>query len=100
MVAHVERDEAHLLLQINRDIPSEIRHRYDELIHKRQAETLNDVEHTELIDLSQQFEQREAGRVKALANLARLRQISLPDLITALGIEVPTYHWRTSFDDA
>ncbi|MBI1279037.1 MAG: STAS/SEC14 domain-containing protein [Anaerolineaceae bacterium] len=88
---HVERDEAELLLQINRDMPSEIRHRYDELIHKRQAETLSDDEHAELIDLTQQFEQREAERVTALANLARLRQISLPDLMTVLGIEAPTY---------
>ncbi len=88
---HIEADEANLLLQINRDIPPNTRLRYNELISKRQAETLNAAEHTELINLTNQVEQREADRVTALAALARLRQISLPELMTALGIQAPTY---------
>ena len=88
---HLEQDEASLLLQINRDIPSDIRHRYNELISKRQAETLSDTEHNELIKLTDQVEQRETERVTALAALARLRHISLTDLMTTLGIQAPTY---------
>ena len=88
---HLEREEADLLLQINRDIPPDKRLRYSELIVKRQAENLTSAEYTELINLTNQVEQREAERVTALAALARLRQISLPDLMTALGIQAPTY---------
>jgi hypothetical protein len=88
---HVEANEAELLLEINRDIPVNIRLRNNELIKKRMAGTLSGIELTELISLSNQFEEREAERVTALAALARLRQMSLSDLMTALGIQAPTY---------
>ncbi|MBA3873764.1 MAG: STAS/SEC14 domain-containing protein [Chloroflexota bacterium] len=88
---HVEANEAELLLQINRDIPTDIRLRNNELIKKRIAETLSSTELTELINITNLFEKREAERVTALAALARLRQMSLPDLMTALGIQAPTY---------
>ena len=88
---HIERDEADLLLRINRDIPSDTRRRYDELIGKRQAETLSANDYTELIDLTRQIEHLEAERVSALAELARLRQMSLPNLMVELGIQTPTY---------
>ena len=88
---HVEKSEADLLLQINRDIPTETRNRYKELISKRRSETLNSAEHTELLSLSDLVEQREAERVTALAALAGLRHTTLPELMKALGIQAPTY---------
>ena len=88
---HVETDEATLLLQINQDIPSDIRSHYTKLIDKRHAGTINTGELAELIDLTNQIEQREAKRVAALAALANLRHTSLSDLMSALGIQTPTY---------
>jgi len=88
---HLEQDEASLLLQINRDIPTDIRLRNNELIKKRMAGILSGTELTELIDITNQFEQREAERVAALAALASLRHISLRELMTDLGIQAPTY---------
>lgn len=83
---HVEETEANLLLEINRDIAAETRLRNNELIKKRIAGTLSSAEHAEHIRLNNQFEQREAERVTALAALAGLRHMSLSDLMTALGI--------------
>ena len=88
---HIGQSETDLLLEINRDIPTETRHRYKELIAKRQAETLTSAEYAELISLSNQVEQREAERVAALADLARLRHTSLPELMKDLGIQAPAY---------
>lgn len=88
---HVEANEADLLIQINRDIPTDIRLRNNELIKKRKAETLSSTELTELISITNLFEQREAERVAALAALARLRHTSLPELMKDLGIQAPTY---------
>ncbi len=88
---HIEKEEADLLMQINQAIPTDIRLRYKELIDKRQAETLSDVEYEELIHLTEQVEQKETERVTALAALARLRHVLLSDLMTTLGIQAPTY---------
>ncbi len=86
---HVEADEAQILLQINRAPAAALRQRYDELVAKRKAETLSDTEHTELITLSNEYERLEFERVQSLANLARLRQKSLSDLMIELGIQQP-----------
>jgi hypothetical protein len=80
-------NEADLLRQINRDISPDVLSRYNELFGKRQAETLTPAEYTELLTLTNQVEQREAERVSALAELAKLRQISLSELMTALSIQ-------------
>ena len=79
-------NEADLLLQINRDIPTDIRLRNNELIGKRQSETLTEAEYAELLKLSDQIELMQVQRITALVALAQLRQISLSDLMIALGI--------------
>lgn len=88
---HLNWDESGLLLTINRAIPLDLQQRYDELITKRRSETLTPDEYTELLTLTNQMEQFEVGRVRALAELAQLRQTSLTDLMYALGIEAPAY---------
>jgi len=82
--------ESTLLLTINSAIPEPLQQRYDELIVQRQAEQLTPTEHAELLQLTIEIEQREADRVAALADLARLRGVPLTQLMQTLGIQ-PTY---------
>ncbi|MDE3091823.1 MAG: STAS/SEC14 domain-containing protein [Chloroflexota bacterium] len=83
--------ESELLLKINEGIPSDIQTRYNELIAKRQAEALTPGEYEELLRLTQQVEKLEVRRVEYLAELARLRGISLTALMENLGIRPPAY---------
>jgi len=89
--AHLDHTESELLLQINRGIPPERRERYEALLAKRQAETLNAEEYAELLRLTGQIEQLDASRLIALAELARLRQTSLAELMRTLGIHPPNH---------
>jgi len=85
------RAESELLLKINEGVPSDIQKRYNELIAKRQAETLTPDEYEELLRLTQQVERLEVRRVEYLAELARLRGTSLTVLMENLGIRPPAY---------
>jgi hypothetical protein len=88
---NLPRAESELLLKINKEIPTAIQKRYNELIVRRQAETLTPDEHEELLRLTQQVERLEVRRVENLAELARLREMSLTALMENLGIRPPTY---------
>ncbi|AOX03461.1 STAS/SEC14 domain-containing protein [Moorena producens PAL-8-15-08-1] len=70
-------DQARLLITINQGVPADIQNRYDELIQKRRMEMLTPGQYSELLALSDQVETIEAKRVEAMAELARLPQISL-----------------------
>lgn len=83
--------ESELLERINRGVPSELQKRYGELAAKRDAGSLAADEYHELLQLSDEMERLNAKRVEALAELARLRQTSLPELMHALGIEAPSH---------
>ncbi|MFE1747038.1 STAS/SEC14 domain-containing protein [Coleofasciculus sp. H7-2] len=83
--------EAELLIKINQSIPSDIQKYYDELIAKRQAETLTPTEYSELLHLTEQIEKLQVQRIEYLAELARLRKISLTVLMEDLGIQIPAY---------
>ena len=85
------RVESELLLKINEGVPFDIQKRYNELTAKRQAEILTPDEYEELLRLTQQVEKLEARRVEYLAELARLRGISLTALMENLGIRPPAY---------
>jgi hypothetical protein len=85
------RAEAELLLRINQGVPPAVQRRYDQLIAKRRAESLMPDEHEELLQLTDQIENVEARRMEHLAELARLRQTSLPALLKTLGIRTPEY---------
>lgn len=84
-------DEAHLLDKINQGIPSELRRQYQNLYPKREAETLTEEEHQSLIELSSQIEEFGAQRLSALAELAKLRQVSLAEIMETLGIQPVSY---------
>jgi len=84
-------NEAELLQQINQGLTSEQQIRYARLIEKRLAETLTPTEHQELMQFNQIMEQRNVMRLKSMISLAQLRQITLPQLMTQLGIAEPDY---------
>src|SRR5438067_13519924 len=69
----------------------ETQQRIDELVAKRQAATITPEERAALIALTDQSEQRAARRVAALAALAQLRRMPLPDLMDSLGLSPPPY---------
>lgn len=83
--------EAELLVKINQVIASDTQKHYDELIAKRQAETLTSDEHKELLHLTEQIEKLQAQRIENLASLAGLRGTSLTELMENLGIRTPAY---------
>ncbi|WP_242042048.1 STAS/SEC14 domain-containing protein [Alkalinema sp. FACHB-956] len=86
--AHVlPAEEAHLLDQINQPLPAELRAQYQALRVKREAETLTEAEYQTLIQLSCQIEDFAAQRLAALASLAQLRQVSVSEIMEALGIQ-------------
>jgi hypothetical protein len=89
--SHVSGDEASLLVRINRALPVELQHRFDELVAARDAETLTAQEHDELLQLTDDIERFEAARAEALGELAGLRCTTVADVMRSLGIEQPPY---------
>lgn len=83
----LEPRETELLIEINRALPAESHQRYQTLAQRRSEETLTEVEHQELIQLSDRMELLGAQRIQALAQLADFRQISLLQVMEDLGIQ-------------
>ena len=83
--------ESALLEEINLGLSNDLQTRYLELIEKRLAETMSDVEHEEFMDINQQVEQMNVERLRKLATLAQLRQVPLSHLMNQLGISKPAY---------
>ena|ERR1051325_6029240 len=83
--------ESELLARINQPIARDTRQRYHDLIEKRRASLLNEAEYEELLRLTDEIEKADAERVRSLVELARVRNLSLDDLIKQLGIQAPPY---------
>ncbi len=83
----LSKDETELLLKINQGLSQDLEKRYQILTHKRDEETLTEQEYQELLQLTDQVEIHQAQRLNYLAKLAQLRQISLTELITQIGIK-------------
>ena len=84
-------DESALFAVINQALPESDRQRLAELIEQRSTETLTPGEHSELLELQQRLEALHAARVKALADLAQLRGMTLTTLMEQLGIQLPDH---------
>jgi hypothetical protein len=87
----LSKEESELLIKINQGIPPDIQERYNELIAKRQLETLTPDEYDELLRLTDQIEKMDAERVGYIKELACIRQTSLTALMEELNIQTPTY---------
>jgi hypothetical protein len=88
---HLPRAEAELLQRINEGLPEATWERYHALKAKRDAETLTDTEHAELIRLVNEVEGWNVRRLEAVAALAKLRGVPFPDLFQQLGLG-PSVH--------
>lgn len=83
---HLDAEETHLLLRINEPLPVDLQETYTTLCAKRTAETLTPTEHQKLLQLTERVEAFDAQRIAYLAQLAQLRQTTLPHVMDQLGI--------------
>jgi hypothetical protein len=83
----LSKNESALLLKINQRLPVDVQNRYDELIAKREAETLTPDEYSELLDLTRQAEAFDYQRLETMTELAKIRGITLSALLKELQIE-------------
>jgi hypothetical protein len=79
--------EADLLKKINIPPPYEIQQRYDYLIDLRKKEKLNEAQYQELLELTTFTENLNVKRLEYLVQLAKLRNVSLDDLIEQLELK-------------
>lgn len=87
----LSQEETTLLLQINAGLSAAHQRRYDELVAKRQAETITPAELQELIQMTDVIEQQDAHRLAALIDLAHLRKTTVSALMNTLGIRISTH---------
>jgi len=83
--------ETELLGLIYQKLPHQVSARYTELTEKRQLENITDAEYEELLRLIPTAEDHTVRRLNALARLAEIRQITVRELMTQLGIS-PLHH--------
>src|SRR5438094_7153901 len=80
-------DESALFATINTGLPEADCFRLAELGERRNREELTPAEHDELLKLQTRLEALHAARVKALAQLAQLRGVTLGEVMAQLGIQ-------------
>jgi hypothetical protein len=90
-VSSLSSAESKLLRQVNEWLPSETWDEYQELREKFRSETLTDAEHQRLTEIYDQIEMINAKRIGFIAELARLRQVSLEEMMKQLGIPAPSF---------
>jgi hypothetical protein len=83
-------EQSRLLTEINEGLSQIEWDRYYALIDQRRGGSLSEVEFLELEALSNRIEDLNVRRMERLAELARLRQMSMPELLDQLGIVPPT----------
>ena len=88
---NLSQRETDLLQRINEGVPDIVRQRYRQLNAKRQAETLSEPEHSELLSLVDRIELADADRLGCLIELANLRGVTVAALMQQLGIQAPAY---------
>jgi hypothetical protein len=79
--------ESELLIKINQDLPQELRDLYQILLEKRDRETLTESEYQQLLESTEQVEKYQVQRLEYLTQLAQIRQLSLTNLITQMGLK-------------
>lgn len=83
--------ESELMAKINQPIAADRRRRYHELLDKRRAQQITEAEYEELLRLTDEVEQGDAKRVQCLVELARLRNLSVDELLSQMGIRALPY---------
>lgn len=85
------QNETELLKKINSGAPTVIQKRYDFLIKKRSNETLKDEEYQELLELTAYMENLGVKRLEYLLELAKLRNLSLDEIVEQLQLKPRLY---------
>ncbi len=88
--SRLSHEESILLQQINNSLSGIEWERYRTLLAKRDAEDLTVTEQAELISLTDQIEEANVRRMKAVTGLARARNITVSALMKSLGL-APTH---------
>ncbi len=84
--ARLSPEETDLLQRINASLSAMEWERYRALLEKRDAEMLSDEEHAELIALSDQIEEANVRRMEAVTELARIRKVTVPELMSTMEL--------------
>ncbi len=84
-------NETELLKKINSGAPTVIQKRYDFLVKKRKNETINDEEYQELLELTAYMENLGVKRLEYLLELAKLRNLSLDEIVEQLQLKPRLY---------
>lgn len=84
----LSNQEALLLEKIELAISIETWERYHILRAKRQAETINASENAEYAGINQQIEAANVKRLTSLIELAKIRKITLDELMQQLGLTI------------
>ena len=82
----VTRDEAELMLEINRGLSTEKQKRFDELAEKLETGTMNADQQREFLRLTDFIEKQDAARLKLIGRLAEIRQQTFDVVMKSLGI--------------
>ena len=91
IVAHrkapsLSKQEDALLGIINRGFSEQFWRRYKLLFAKKEDKSLTESEYNELLGMVEQVEEYNVERLKALINLAKIREVSLDSIMHDLGI--------------
>jgi hypothetical protein len=81
-----ETSEAKLLQRINLGFSADWWQKYRALIADRQAETINESDLAQLIEMSEAIELANVGRIEALGELAKLRGCEIETVMAEVGI--------------
>lgn len=84
-------EESKLFAVINEGLSEQEWQRYRTLIGRRQAESLTEGERLELIAMCNRLETLNAARMEKLAELARLRGVTLDQIMKQLEIPRPSH---------
>lgn len=86
-VNQIPLTESELLQKINVGLPEEIWFEYHRLTALRRAELLTEAEHQRLIELVHIVEGAHAERMRYVMDLARLRGVTLDQIMDSLGLK-------------
>ncbi len=78
--------ESVLLGNVYQHLPDDIEQRYEVLSEKRQAQTIQPDEYTELLKLVDIVEKYNVQRLQYIVELANLRKMTVQDLMQQLGL--------------
>ncbi len=85
---HPSERELELLKKIYEPLKRQTQRRYDQLTAKLNSETITSQEHEELLALVETAESHNVEWLKAVVELARLRAVSVEELLNDLGLKV------------